>query len=89
MGPSSNQGLGTSTTLDSHTYYCTDTLGYSWYIAANFGYGTPTRWSSYNRVGLPGSGANQNPAYTTADGIPIEMTNLNGTVRSGTAAGTI
>jgi len=89
MGPSSNQGLGTSTTLDSHTYYCTDTLGYSWYIAANWGYGTPTRWSSYNRVGLPGSGANQNPAYTTADAIPIYVTNLNGTVRSGTSANTI
>lgn len=89
MGPSSNQGLVNSTTLDSHTYYCADALAYNWYIGANLGYGLPTRWGSVNRVGLPGSGANQNPAYTTADGIPIEMTNLNGTVRSGTAAGTI
>ena len=89
MGPSSNQGLVNSTTLDSHTYYCADALAYNWYIGANLGYGAPTRWGGVNRMGLPGSGASSNPAYTTADGIPIEMTNLNGTVRSGTAANTI
>jgi len=89
MGPSSNQGLVNSTTLDSHTYYCADALGTNWYIAANWGYGTPTRWGGVNRMGLPGSGANSNPAYTTADGIPVSITNLNGTVRSGTSANTI
>lgn len=89
MGPSSNQGLVNSTTLDSHTYYCADALAYNWYIGANFGYGTPTRWSSVNRIGFPGSGASQSPAYITADGVSVFTTGLNGTVRSGTSAGTI
>ena len=88
-GPSSNVGLGSTTTLDSHTYHVSDTAGNKWYIAANWGYGAPTRWGGVNRMGLPGSGASTSPAYTTADGIPVSITNLNGIVRSGTSANTI
>jgi hypothetical protein len=90
MGASSNMGLANTTYLDSHTYYCTDSLGTNWYIAANWGYGLPSRWSGVNRMGGPGSGADTAPAYTTADGIPVNLTNLNlNYVRTGTAANTI
>ena len=90
---SSAHGLGSSTATDSHNYYVTDNLGWYWYIAANWGYGTPSRWSSVNFMGFAGSGAvvSQNsPSYTTFDSIPIYNANMNGTnVTSGTAAGAI
>ena len=90
IGASSNMNLsGNAPSQDSHNYYVNDALGWSWYIAANWGYGAPTRWSAANRMGFPGSGASTNPAYTTADSIPVYLTNLNGTVRSGTSANTI
>jgi hypothetical protein len=90
MGASSNMGLANTTYLDSHNYYCTDSLGTNWYIAANWGYGVPSRWGGVNRMGGPGSGADTAPAYTTADGIPVNLTNLNlNYVRTGTAANTI
>ena len=90
MGASSNMGLANTTYLDSHNYYVADTNGTNWYIAANWGYGLPSRWSGVNRMGFPGSGASSDPAYTTADGIPVNLTNLQlNYVRTGTAANTI
>ena len=90
IGVSSNMGLANTTYLDSHNYYVADTNGTNWYIAANWGYGLPSRWGGVNRMGFPGSGASSAPAYTTADGIPVNLTNLNlNYVRTGTAANTI
>lgn len=88
-----NWGLGSSTATDSHNYYVTDNLGWYWYIAANWGYGTPTRWGGVNRMGFPGSGAMVSqflPSYTTFDSIPIYNTDMIGSnVNGGTSAGAI